>query len=183
MSSSPKKDLTVSQVDRQNILNNPYAVKEIEKAAQIKGIPFEGKTVVLKEQTASFFEVTVRTIENYLSQHEEELARNGYEIIRGKRLKELKNTISKMDVPEMNFGNISKSPQLGIFDFRAFLKLAMVMRESKRAALLRKAILDIVIDIINQKTGGGTTYINQRDQDFITAYYEMRRTVRILPRR
>jgi hypothetical protein len=172
MNESEKKDLTVSMVDRQNILNNHYAVGEIEKATHIQGVVFEGKTVVLKEQAALFFEVTVRTIENYLSQYEEELSRNGYEVIRGKRLKEFKKTISEMDVPETDFGNISKSPQLGVFDFRAFLNLAMLMRESKRAALLRKAILDIVIDLINQKTGGRTTYINQRDQDFITAYFK-----------
>ena len=51
------KDLTNSALDRQNILNNPYALAEIEKAAGIRGIPFEGKTVVLKEQVALFFEV------------------------------------------------------------------------------------------------------------------------------
>ena len=60
------KDLTNSPVDRQNILNNHYALAEIEKAAGITGIPFRGRTVVLKEQVAAFFEVTVRTIENYL---------------------------------------------------------------------------------------------------------------------
>jgi len=84
------KDLTNSAVDRQNILNNPYALAEIEKAAGIRGIPFEGKTVVLKEQVAAFFEVTVRTVENYLAQNAEELARNGYEVVSGNRLKELK---------------------------------------------------------------------------------------------
>ncbi len=31
------KDLTNSAIDRQNILNNPYALAEIEKAAGIKG--------------------------------------------------------------------------------------------------------------------------------------------------
>lgn len=72
------KDLTTSQIDRQNILNNPYALTEIEKAAGIHGIPFEGKTVVLKEQVASFFEVTLRTVENYLEQNAEELMQNGY---------------------------------------------------------------------------------------------------------
>lgn len=77
------KDLTVSTVDRQNILNNPFAIKEIEKVVQIKGIPFEGKTVVLKEQVASFFEVTTRTIENYLKTHEAELIQNGYEVLKG----------------------------------------------------------------------------------------------------
>ena len=30
-------------------------------------------------------------------------------------------------------------------------------------------MLDIVIDLINRKTGGGTKYINQRDKDFVYA--------------
>ena len=90
-----KKDLTVSQVDRQNILNNPYALQEIEKATRIKGIPFEGKTVVLKEQVSIFFEVTLRTIDNYFGQFGEELAQNGYEVLRGNRLKKLKVVMFK----------------------------------------------------------------------------------------
>ncbi|TXI27388.1 MAG: DNA-binding protein [Nitrosomonas oligotropha] len=161
------KDLTNSSIDRQNILNNPYAVAEIEKAAGIHGIPFEGKTVVLKEQVASFFEVTLRTIENYLEQHAHELSQNGYEVLRGNRLKSFKEVIKGLDVTETDFGNIAKTPQLGIFDFRAFLNLAMLVSESERAKLLRQAILDIVIDTINQRTGGGTKYINQRDEDFL----------------
>jgi hypothetical protein len=151
-----KRDLTVSKVDRQNILNNTYALQEIEKATRIKGIAFEGKTVVLKEQVAKFFEITLRTVENYLGEYSDELALNGYEIIKGKRLKALKMSILEMDVPETDFGNISKSPQLGIFDFRAFLNLAMLITESDRARMLRQMILDIVIDTINQRTGGGT---------------------------
>lgn len=165
------KDLTNSAVDRQNILNNPYALAEIEKAAGIQGIPFEGKTVVLKEQVASFFEVTVRTIENYLEQNAEELTRNGYEVLKGNRLKTLKEAIQALDVPETDFGNISKTPQLAIFDFRAFLNLAMLVSESERAKLLRQAILDIVIDTINQRTGGGTKYINQRDEEFLQSTF------------
>ena len=160
-------DLTNSAIDRQNILNNPYAVSEIEKAAGILGIPFEGKTVVLKEQIAAFFEVTSRTIENYLEQNTEELSKNGYEVLKGNRLKTLKEAIHSLDVPETDFGNIAKTPQLGVFDFRAFLNLAMLVSESERAKLLRQAILDIVIDTINSRTGGGTKYINQRDEDFL----------------
>ena len=165
------KDLTNSAIDRQNILNNPYALAEIEKAAGVRGIPFEGKTVVLKEQVANFFEVTLRTVENYLEQNTEELSKNGYEVLTGNRLKTLKISIQAMDVPETVFGNISRAPQLGVFDFRAFLNLAMLMKESERAGLLRKAILDIVIDTINQRTGGGTTYINQRDEDFLQSAF------------
>jgi hypothetical protein len=166
------KDLTVSQVDRQNILNNPYALQEIEKATRLKGVPFEGKNVVVKEQVAVFFELTLRTIENYLGRHSEELAQNGYEVIKGNRLKQLKVSISESDVPETNFGNIAKAPQLGIFDFRAFLNLAMLITESERARVLRQMILDIVIDTINQRTGGGTKYINQRDEDFLIAAFQ-----------
>jgi hypothetical protein len=165
------KDLTSSSIDRQNILNNPFALAEIEKAAGLRGIPFRGTSVVLKEQVAAFFEVTVRTIENYLEQHAEELAKNGYAVLVGKPLQELKLAMSGMDDPEMNFGDISKAPRLGVFDFRAFLNLAMLMRESERAALLRKAILDIVIDTINARTGGGTKFINQRDEDFLQSAF------------
>jgi len=165
------KDLTNSAVDRQNILNNPYALAEIEKAAGIRGIPFEGKTVVLKEQVAAFFEVTLRTVENYLEQNAEELAQNGYEVVTGNRLKTLKLAIQGQDHPETDFGMIGKTARLGVLDFRAFLNLAMLVTESERAALLRKGILDIVIDTINQRTGGGTKYINQRDEDFIQSAF------------
>ena len=165
------KDLTNSEIDRQNILNNPYALAEIEKAAGIRGIPFEGKTVVLKEQVATFFEVTLRTVENYLEQNTEELARNGYEVLTGKRLKTLNLAIREVGDPETNFGITAKTVRLGVLDFRAFLNLAMWMKESDRAGLLRKAILDIVIDTINQRTGGGTTYINQRDEDFLQSTF------------
>jgi hypothetical protein len=165
------KDLTTSPTDRQNVLNNPYALAEIEKAAGIQGIPFEGKSVVLKEQVAAFFEVTVRTIENYLEEFTDELAKNGYEVVKGNRLKTLKLAIQSLDVPETDFGNIAKTPQLAVFDFRAFLNLAMLIRESDRARLLRQVILDIVIDTINQRTGGGTKYINQRDEEYLASAF------------
>ncbi len=164
------KELTNSIIDRQNILNNQFAVNEIQKAVNIAGIVFEGRMIFFKEQVADFFEVTTRTIENYLKQFEEELTKNGYEVLRGRRLAQLKLLINKIHDTEGYFGNI-KIPQIGIFDFRSFLNLAMLMVESDRARLLRQAILDIVIDTINIRTGGGTKYINQRDEDFIQAWF------------
>lgn len=163
-------DLTNSSIQRQNILNNPYALQEIEDATRIQGIPFEGRTVVTKEQAALFFEVTTRTVDNHIEKYSEELRRNGYEVIRGKRLKEFKLSIKTMDVDEANFVDI-KAPAIGIFDFRAFLNLAMLLVESDRARLLRQTILDIVIDTINNRTGGGTKYINQRDEDFLHSWF------------
>ncbi len=170
-SKKEKKDLTVSQLDRQNILNNPYALQEIEKATRITGIPFEGKTVVLKEQVSAFFEVTPRTIDNYIDKFSDELRQNGYEVLRGNRLKTFKMSVREQGVNETDFVNI-KVPQLGVFDFRAFLNIAMLITESERARLLRQMILDIVIDTINQRTGGGTKYINQRDEDFLLSAFQ-----------
>ena len=43
----------------------------------------------------------------------------------------------------------------------------MLLSESEKAKMLRQLMLDVVIDLINRKTGGGTKYINQRDKDFI----------------
>ena len=164
-----KNDLTVSEIERQNILNNAYALEEIEKGIGIKGIPFEGKTVLLKEQVASFFEVTTRTIENLLSNHEGELQKNGYRVLKGQKLKDFKTVVWEEFGNEIDFG--SKTTQLGIFEFRAFLNLGMLLTDGERARTLRNTILDIVIDTINKKTGGGTKYINQRDEDFIHSYF------------
>ncbi len=166
------KDLTVSGVERQNILNNPFALEEIEKATHITCIPFEGKNVLLKEQVAVFFEVTVRTIENYISNYEDELKSNGYEVLRGKHLQDIKLAISTLNDTEIDFGIIKKASRLAVFDFRSFLNLSMLITESDKAKLLRRTILDIVIDTINNRTGGATKYVNQRDEDFIIAYFE-----------
>ena len=98
---------------------------------------------------------------------------NGYEIIRGERLKEFSKQLRSQDAPDKNVGSISeKISQIAIFDFRSFLDLSMLIAESESARLLRQAILDIVIDLINEKTGGSTKYINQRDIDFIGAYFQ-----------
>ena len=164
------KDLVNSPVDRQNILNNPYAVTEIQKATKIKGVMFEGAARLTKEQVAGFFEITPRTIDNYLSRNEAELRNNGYEVLRGNRLKTFKKDLQDQFGNETDF--VTKTTILGVFDFRAVLNIAMLLAESERATLLRQTILDIVIDTINQRTGGGTKYINQRDEDFIFAYFQ-----------
>jgi hypothetical protein len=163
-------DLTVSAVDRQNILNNPFALEELRKVTHIECAVFEGKAVLLKAQVAAFFEISLRTVNAYLARFEEELTQNGYEVVRGKRLNLLKMACSGHSGSEADF--TTKTTVLGIFDFRAFLNLGMLITESDRARLLRKAILDVVIDTLNQKTGGGTKYINQRDEDFVIAYFQ-----------
>lgn len=77
-----------------------------------------------------------------------------------------------MSILVPTFMSVPKPTVLGVFDFKAFLNVAMLLSESENARILRQLMLDIVIDLINQKTGGGTKYINQRDKDFIGAYLQ-----------
>jgi len=76
----------------------------------IRCIRFEDRMWLTKEQVAAFFEVTTRTIENYLGRFEKELHRNGYEVVRGNRLKKLKEDIPTQFASEMNF--VSKTTVL-----------------------------------------------------------------------
>lgn len=159
------KDLTNSGIVRQNILNNQYALQEIQTAVGIKGILFENEYRFTKKQLAEFFEVTERTIDNYIEKYESELSKNGYEVVVGKRLMDLKLVIQHQHDHEMDF--VIKTARLGVFNFRALLNIGMLLTDSLKARELRSTILDIVIDTINKRTGGGTKYINQRDEDFV----------------
>ena len=66
----------------------------------------------------------------------------------------------------------NRTPQIALFDFKAFLNISMLLVESENAKVLRQIMLDIVIDFVNQRTGGSTKYINQRDRDFISAFLQ-----------
>ena len=93
-----EKDLTTSKIDRQNILNNDIALKEIQETANIHGIMFEGKLCYTKDMAASFYGVDLRTIERYISDFSDELKENGYEVIKGKRLKIFFEKICYLDL-------------------------------------------------------------------------------------
>lgn len=159
------KNLTTSEIARQNVLNNKYALEEIQKVIGLRGVIFEGELKFTKQQLISFFEVTNRTIYNCLSNNEQELRKNGYDVIEGNRLRNFKLAISGDADSEVNF--TIKTHKLGIFNFRAFINLAMLLTKSDRAREIRSLVLDIVIDTINKRTGGSTKYINQRDEDFV----------------
>ena len=151
------KDLTISNIERQNVLNNRFAVSKVQKHLDIEGILFEGEYRFTKKMVADFYEVEERTIERYLEKYSDELSANGYVLCKGKYLKELKLQFA----PVINVG--SKTTQLGLFNFRSFLNMGMLLTESEQAKKVRSLILDFVIVTINEKTGGGTKYINRRD--------------------
>ena len=193
------KDLTTSNIHRKNILNNKYALQEIESEIGFPGVLFDGSLRYTRRQVASFYDIDERTISRYIEQHDKELRDNGYEVLSGARLRAFKDAytqyvsdevdgkdndvptndvdVKDIDVPNIPEGvddeadisdtSISKAPKLGVFDFKAFLNLGMLLTESERAKQLRAFVLDIVIDTINSKIGGNTKYINQREEEFL----------------
>ena len=83
-----QNDLTTSKIDRQNILNNDFALAEIQDKGDFKAIIWDGKFTFTKEMVATCFDVEPRTIDRYISDYSEELRQNGYEVLKGKRLRE-----------------------------------------------------------------------------------------------
>ncbi|MEG5161028.1 DNA-binding protein [Microcoleus sp. AT3-A2] len=161
------KDLTSSPLDRQNILNNRYALEKIEEYLGLGGTYYEEELLFTKQQLIEIFGISESTIEKYLSSHNDELSANGYTVLRGQKLREFK---ALMDATVTDYG--TKTTVLGVFTFRATLNLAMVLLESDRARAIRSRILDIVIDIMAERAGGHTKYINQRDNNYLPAVYQ-----------
>lgn len=157
------KDLTISEIERQNVLNNQVAIQNMQQALDIEGMLFEGAYRFTKQMVADYFEISISTVDRYLEQYSDELRHNGYVLIKGKRLKDFK----------LQFGHIineaTKTTVLGLFDFRSFLNMGMLITGNDKAKALRSSILDIVISTINEKTGGGTKYINRRDPNYVIA--------------
>ena len=157
------KDLTLSQIERQNVLNNRFAIDKIQEHLGLEAMYFNEQYWLTKKMVADFYEIEERTIERYIAQNEKELSHNGYFLCKGKILKEFKLQFAHV----INVG--SKTTQLGLFNFRAFLNIGMLLTESERAKELRSLILDIVIATINEKVGGGTKFVNRRDINYIPA--------------
>ena len=124
---------------------------------------FNGEYLFTKQMVADFYEVDTSTIDRYLSSYSDELKHNGYVLCKGKSLKEFKLQFANL------INEASKTTQLGLFNFRAFLNIGMLLTESEKAKQVRSIMLDLVISTINEKTGGGTKYINRRDVNYIPA--------------
>ncbi|MEY4540555.1 MAG: hypothetical protein RLZZ306_2312 [Bacteroidota bacterium] len=194
------KDLTTSAIDRQNILNNPEALSNIQNQLGITGMLYENEYRFTTAQIADYFNVSTKTIKRQIDAFGDELSSNGYTVLKGQKLKEFKSMFSHLlyrdideddlkndtdtlvkgtvddrdiDVPiiekNANRQSLKGMNKLSVFNFRAFLNIGMLLTESEKAKTLRSTILDIVIDNLNQKFGGTTKYINQRDSEYLIA--------------
>jgi hypothetical protein len=151
----------ISTIERQNVLNNRFAIEAIQKALNVEAMLFDGQYCFTKQMVADFYEVDTSTIDRYLTSHADELKFNGYFLCKGKSLKEFKLQFGLL------INEATKTTVLGLFNFRAFLNIGMLLSESEKAKQVRSLILDIVIASIHERTGGGTKFINKRDVNYI----------------
>ncbi len=151
------KDLTQSLVDRQNLLNNPFALKEAQKEFDLEGIYFTN------QQIADFYEVSIPTIERTISEHSSELRENGLKTLRGKELEE---AIKNKEATIKNDGRLVTN--LTVSTFRGVLNFGMLLKTSEKARVVRSRILDIAISSVSNKINGDTKYINQQDREYLT---------------
>ena len=132
------KDLTTSDIERQNVLNNRFAVDEMQRQLGIEGMLFEGEYRFTKKMVADFYGVDISTINRYLDSNGEELKHNGYVLCKGKTLREFKLQFDHL------INETSKITQLGLFNFRAFLNMGMLLAESEKAKAVRSLILGMM---------------------------------------
>jgi hypothetical protein len=132
MKSKRLTTLDNSALDRKNILNNSFAIEQVQKDVGIKGYEFDGEYRYTLEQVATFFEVDLKTIRRYISKNTDELNENGYEVLTRERLTKFKTQFGKdIHVP-------TKTTVLGILTFKAFLNIGMLLKESEKARGLQK---------------------------------------------
>jgi hypothetical protein len=83
-------DLTNSAIDRQNVLNNPVFLQNIQDFLGISGLVYENEIRFTTAQIADFYGVNIKTIKRHIDTAEKELSHNGYCELKGVKLKEFK---------------------------------------------------------------------------------------------
>lgn len=67
------KDLTISIIERQNILNNRLAIEAVAEELSIAGMLFEGEYRFTKSMVAEYYKLEERTVERYIERFSSEL--------------------------------------------------------------------------------------------------------------
>lgn len=160
-----KKELIDSSIDRRNILNNSFAINELQEQLGIKGVLFEGEYRFTTQQVADFYEVDPRTIRRYLTQSGDELRESGYIVLENETLDLWRSKFDEdIDV-------LIKTRRVGLFNFKSLLNLGFLLRESEKARVLRGLVLNLVINIVSKRAGGDTKFINQREDSYLLTMY------------
>ncbi len=128
------KDLRTRNLNRIDVL---------EKVGSLLLLP--STEFATTQQVATFFEVNLETIQKLIQRNKEELVNSGLISLKGQQLKELKETIEKLEFGAMDIKSIPKKVTiLTVLPKRAILNIGMLLRDSEVAKRLREALLDVI---------------------------------------
>lgn len=100
---------------------------------KVKAIPFLPDGLHLgTELVANYYEVGADVITKLAQRHREELEANGYRLLTGQELVDMKSSS----------GIASRAPQLAVFDRRALVRVGLLLRDSDVARRVRDAVQD-----------------------------------------
>lgn len=118
------KNLTVSQIERGNILNNNFTIKEVYDCLDFTSVMFEGKFRLNRNMITNYFGVKEKTIDRFLNQYTTESGQNVYGIITGNRLRLLVHVADNRIYKDLLFEIISSL--IYEEDYSEELKLKMI---------------------------------------------------------
>lgn len=118
------KNLTVSQTERGNILNNNFTIKEVYDCLDFTSVMFEGRFRLNRNMITNYFGVKEKTIDRFLNQYTTELGQNEYGIITGNRLRLLVHVAENRIYKDLLFEIISSL--IYEEDYSEELKLKMI---------------------------------------------------------
>ncbi|MBC7509618.1 MAG: hypothetical protein H7320_12855 [Ferruginibacter sp.] len=118
------KNLTVSQTERGNILNNNFTIKEVYDCLDFTSVMFEGRFRLNRNMITNYFGVKEKTIDRFLNQYTTESGQNEYGIITGNRLRLLVHVADNRIYKDLLFEIISSL--IYEEDYSEELKLKMI---------------------------------------------------------
>ena len=128
--------LVESKTARENQLEQieqEQADKILNKIKSLYFALWNGKGISTTEAIAAFYQVEASTVRQVLNRHREELRSDGVENLRGKALKDVRDTLSLT----------SRQSNITVWTPRAALRLGMLLRDSSIAISVRTSLLDI----------------------------------------
>lgn len=153
----------LESVNRQSLLNNDIALNKLAQTYHLSGHYFTNQQII------DFFQISIQTLERVISENREELIRNDFMVLKGADLTKFQEDNPEFFATLKNEGR--KITNLTVSTIRTVLNIAMLLKNSDKAQEVRSKMLDIVVQVMQDKTNGNTKYINQRDTDFLNQSY------------
>jgi len=120
-----------SKAERARLVQRTYVLDKVKALATLPG---HGEATTA--QVAEFYEVAPNDLTKVVTRHKDELVSNGYRVVQGSDLRELK-TERRVAV------HLKQARSVALWDRRAVLLLGMLLRDSEVAKEVRRYLLNV----------------------------------------